>query len=75
MDVKIPGGVSTYVVDLRGERCVVSVSHCGSDEARYAHSFNLGSHLDMKQRRKYGKRRIFRLYFARSYTLMILIIV
>jgi hypothetical protein len=25
VDVKIPGGVSAYVVDLRGERCVVAV--------------------------------------------------
>ena len=23
VDVKIPGGVHTYVVDLRGERCVL----------------------------------------------------
>lgn len=23
VDVKIPGGVQTYVIDLRGERCVI----------------------------------------------------
>lgn len=26
VDVKIPGGVQAYVVDLRGERCVIPTS-------------------------------------------------
>ena len=29
VDVKIPGGVHTYVVDLRGERCVLCVFALG----------------------------------------------
>lgn len=26
IDVKIPGGVNAYLVDLRGERCVIDIS-------------------------------------------------
>lgn len=28
VDVKIPGGVNAYVIDLRGERCVCLLEYC-----------------------------------------------
>jgi hypothetical protein len=48
VDVKIPGGVNAYVIDLRGERFVVMLSPCG-------HLF-MFHRADTKLRRKSGRK-------------------
>ena len=47
VDVKIPGGVQAYVVDLRGERCVLRLLFLRAGPQAVA---------DMKQHQKSGKR-------------------
>lgn len=51
VDVKIPGGVDAYVIDLRGERCVKAKE--------------VGLTIGMKQLRKSGRRLICLLSFER----------
>jgi len=58
VDVKIPGGVNAYVIDLRGERCAtVSTRKCV-----------LTRLPDMKQHQRCGKRHMFLPFFAPFYT-------
>ena len=63
VDVKIPGGVNAYVVDLRGERC-----ECTS--SIHTHSLFLQT-LDTRLLLKSGKKPTFRLYLELYFTLMI----
>lgn len=50
VDVKIPGGVLAYVIDLRGERYV--------SRMRVIRLITLYIGLDTTQRLRYGKKRI-----------------
>jgi len=61
VDVKIPGGVNAYVIDLRGERCV-----------RYSsESFiHAQTSLDMMRHPKSGRKHTSRRCYARFYTRM-----
>ena len=62
VDVKIPGGVNAYIVDLRGERYV------GFDSQQNNLSYAI---LDMKLHPKFGKKPTCRHSFAQFCTLMI----
>jgi len=64
VDVKIPGGVSAYVIDLRGERYSTSLMRLVS--------VILTIYVDTKQHKKYGKRHMSRHYCAPFYTRTIL---
>jgi hypothetical protein len=50
VDVKIPGGVNAYVVDLRGDQCVIRSS------CLLSRLITLFNHTATKQLQKYGKR-------------------
>ena len=63
VDVKIPGGVNAYVVDLRGERC-----ECTSVFIQSPFSYKT---LDTRLLLKCGKKPTFRLYSEPYFTLMI----
>lgn len=63
VDVKIPGGVNAYVIDLRGERCVAELW-----------PYHLAQRMVLtgtKQLLKYGKKHSSRLFYAPSSTPMI----
>ena len=61
VDVKIPGGVNAYVIDLRGERCV----RLSSENFTQAQTL-----LDMMRHPKSGKKHTSRRYYARFCTRM-----
>ena len=61
VDVKIPGGVNAYVIDLRGERCV----RLSSESFIQAQTL-----LDMMRHPKSGRKHTSRRYYARFCTPM-----
>lgn len=65
VDVKIPGGVHAYVVDLRGDRYVVATLVA----VRSLNHWTVAS--DMKRHPKFGKRHTFLLFFDQSFIAMI----
>ncbi len=76
VEVKIPGGVESYVVDLRGEKYVATRSLVNiivlDFSIIYHNLFNCNS--DMKQLPIFGKKPIFLLFYAPYFTQMMSII-